>query len=64
MYHDVIFHIHGEKIPAHRCVLSARSSYFAELFRTRWKGRRDIVLKHKLVLNYFCFYISLCVGFI
>ena len=49
LYHDVIFHVHGEKISAHRCVLSARSSYFAELFRTKWKGRPDIVLKHKLV---------------
>ena len=48
--HDVVFHVRGEKIPAHRCILSARSSYFAELFRTRWMGRRDIVLKHRLVI--------------
>lgn len=49
MYQDVVFNIRGELFPAHRCILSARSSYFAELFRTRWKGRKEVLLKHKLV---------------
>lgn len=48
-YQDVTFHVHGQKFPAHRCILSARSSYFSDLFRTRWKGRKDIVLKHQMI---------------
>lgn len=49
MHEDVTFHVHGEKIPAHRCILSARCSYFAESFQTRWQNRKDIVIKHQLV---------------
>ncbi|KAH3893046.1 ankyrin repeat and BTB/POZ domain-containing protein 1-like isoform X3 [Dreissena polymorpha] len=49
-YHDVVFNVRGRKFPAHRCILSARSSYFSELFRTRWKGRIEIVLKHQLIV--------------
>lgn len=49
MHQDVTFCVHGRKIPVHRCILSARSSYFADLFHTRWKNRKDIVLKHKMV---------------
>ncbi|KAL5014543.1 hypothetical protein ScPMuIL_008813 [Solemya velum] len=51
MYEDVIFHIHGSVFPAHRCILSARCSVFAELFRKRWKGRKDIHLTHPLILT-------------
>ncbi|XP_062595032.1 ankyrin repeat and BTB/POZ domain-containing protein 1-like [Saccostrea cucullata] len=50
MHEDVTFHVYGEKIPAHRCILSARCPYFAESFRTRWKNRTDIIIKHKLVV--------------
>ncbi|KAL4225798.1 Ankyrin repeat and BTB/POZ domain-containing protein 1 [Mactra antiquata] len=49
MYQDVTFHIHGHQVPVHRCILSARSSYFAELFRTRWKSKKDIILKHVMI---------------
>ncbi|XP_056001125.1 ankyrin repeat and BTB/POZ domain-containing protein 1-like [Ostrea edulis] len=49
MHEDVIFHVHGERFPAHRGILSVRCQYFAESFRTRWKNRTDIVIKHKLV---------------
>ncbi|KAK3102998.1 hypothetical protein FSP39_015652 [Pinctada imbricata] len=49
LYEDVTFHVHGESFPAHKCILSARCHYFAELFRTRWMGRRDIHLRHQLV---------------
>ena len=49
IHEDVTFHVHGEKIPAHRCILSARSPYFAESFRSRWQNRKDIVIKHQLV---------------
>jgi len=49
MHQDIVFNIRGELLPAHRCILSARSPYFAELFRTRWKGRKEVYLKHKMV---------------
>lgn len=55
-YQDVVFNVRGRKFPAHRCILSARSSYFSELFRTRWKGRKEIVLKHQLVGCLCCLY--------
>ncbi|XP_041377868.1 ankyrin repeat and BTB/POZ domain-containing protein 1-like [Gigantopelta aegis] len=46
---DVTFSVHGERFPVHRCVLCARSTYFTELFKTRWKDRSDIDLKHELI---------------
>ncbi|PVD25039.1 hypothetical protein C0Q70_15536 [Pomacea canaliculata] len=49
LHSDVAFDVHGEKIPAHRCILGARVPYFAELFCTKWNGRHLIELKHRLV---------------
>ncbi|KTF72352.1 hypothetical protein cypCar_00037195 [Cyprinus carpio] len=34
---------------AHRCILSARSEYFAHMLETKWKGKSAINLKHPLV---------------
>ncbi len=48
-YSDVTFMVHGEMFKAHRCVLSARSEYFAHMLETKWKGKSDITLKHPLV---------------
>ncbi|MEE6502164.1 hypothetical protein FKM82_004427 [Ascaphus truei] len=46
---DTVFIVHGESFGAHRCVLSARSPYFAEMFDTKWKGKKVIALKHPLI---------------
>lgn len=51
-YHsDIVFIVHGKSFCAHRCVLGARSAYFAEMFETKWKGKNVIALKHPLVRN-------------
>uniref|UniRef100_A0A8C9W7P5 Ankyrin repeat and BTB/POZ domain-containing protein 1 n=1 Tax=Scleropages formosus TaxID=113540 RepID=A0A8C9W7P5_SCLFO len=46
---DVVFLVHGESFSTHRCVLSARSEYFMEMFETKWKGKNIIALKHPLI---------------
>lgn len=46
---DVEFVVHGHTFRAHRCILTARSQYFANMFETRWKDRTVISLKHNLV---------------
>ncbi|KAM4738270.1 ankyrin repeat and BTB/POZ domain-containing protein 1 isoform 2-T2 [Anableps anableps] len=46
---DVKFLVHGEMFAAHRCVLSARSEYFTEMFETKWKGKSLVNLKHPLI---------------
>lgn len=46
---DVDFLVHGQKFAAHRCILSARSDYFKEMFETKWEGKNLITLKHPLV---------------
>uniref|UniRef100_A0A3Q4HUJ7 Ankyrin repeat and BTB/POZ domain-containing protein 1 n=1 Tax=Neolamprologus brichardi TaxID=32507 RepID=A0A3Q4HUJ7_NEOBR len=51
-YSDVKFLVHGQTFLAHRCVLSARSEYFTEMFETKWKGKNLINLKHPLVNLY------------
>ena len=48
-YADVCFLIHGVPMPAHRVILTARSSYFADMFISKWRDRPIIELKHKLV---------------
>ncbi|XP_033922255.1 ankyrin repeat and BTB/POZ domain-containing protein 1 isoform X1 [Melopsittacus undulatus] len=46
---NIVFIVHGKSFCAHRCILSARSAYFAEMFETKWKGKNMIVLKHPLI---------------
>ncbi|XP_022805114.1 ankyrin repeat and BTB/POZ domain-containing protein 1-like isoform X2 [Stylophora pistillata] len=46
---DVCFIVHGVPLAAHRLILSARSSYFAEMFMSKWRDRPIIELKNKLV---------------
>uniref|UniRef100_H3ATG5 Ankyrin repeat and BTB/POZ domain-containing protein 1 n=1 Tax=Latimeria chalumnae TaxID=7897 RepID=H3ATG5_LATCH len=49
-YHnDIAFHVHGETFQAHRCILSARSAYFTDMFETKWKRKDLIGLKHPLI---------------
>lgn len=48
-YADVCFLVHGVPLPAHRVILSARSSYFSHMFMSKWRDRPIIELKHKLV---------------
>ncbi|XP_043563534.1 ankyrin repeat and BTB/POZ domain-containing protein 1 isoform X2 [Chiloscyllium plagiosum] len=48
-YSDISFLVHGQTFRAHRCVLNARSTYFAEMLQTKWKGRKAIALKHPLI---------------
>ncbi|XP_050406814.1 ankyrin repeat and BTB/POZ domain-containing protein 1 [Patella vulgata] len=48
-YEDVIFDVHGVQFPAHKCILSARSEYFAIQFKTRWKDRRVISLRNEII---------------
>ncbi|XP_069101724.1 ankyrin repeat and BTB/POZ domain-containing protein 1-like [Argopecten irradians] len=50
IYSDMTFVVHNEMFPVHRCILAARCPYFAEMFRTKWKGRPVITLKHALVV--------------
>lgn len=66
LHSDVAFDVHGEKIPAHRCILGARVPYFAELFCTKWNGRHLIELKHRLVSSLYgaiLVYFSTCYGY-
>lgn len=42
MFSDISFVIQGETIPAHRVVLAARSSYFAERFMGKWKNKTTL----------------------
>ncbi|XP_061113727.1 ankyrin repeat and BTB/POZ domain-containing protein 1 isoform X2 [Conger conger] len=48
-YSDVLFLVHGESFRTHRCILSARSEYFSDMFETKWKGKSIVALKHPLV---------------
>ncbi|CAB1424205.1 unnamed protein product [Pleuronectes platessa] len=48
-YSDVKFLVHGQTFQAHRCVLSARSEYFTEMFESKWRDKNLITLKHPLI---------------
>uniref|UniRef100_A0A8C8YWZ7 Ankyrin repeat and BTB/POZ domain-containing protein 1 n=1 Tax=Prolemur simus TaxID=1328070 RepID=A0A8C8YWZ7_PROSS len=49
LHSDVVFVVHGKPFRAHRCVLGARSAYFANMLDTKWKGKGVVVLRHPLV---------------
>lgn len=44
---DITFYIHGVKMSAHRCILSARSQFFTDQLETRWKNKHEVHLKKK-----------------
>merc|ERR1712037_823058 len=48
-FKDVTFHIRGESASAHKCILSARSSFLKQQFEERWRGRRHVNLSHRLI---------------
>lgn len=39
---DVVFHVQGRTIEAHRVILSARSPFFKQKFESAWKDRKEI----------------------
>lgn len=49
VYSDVTFIVHGTKFHVHKCILSARSSYFCNKFEGPWKNRNTIDTSHHLV---------------
>lgn len=63
---DVKFLVHGQIFPAHKCILSARSEYFTDMFETKWKDKNLITLKHPLVdtNTHFCGWMILCCCFL
>ncbi|XP_002740260.1 ankyrin repeat and BTB/POZ domain-containing protein 1-like [Saccoglossus kowalevskii] len=51
-YEDICFAVRNSKFTAHRCILSVRSEYFAEMLKTRWRNKMSVNLKHPLVSPY------------
>ncbi|BFZ10387.1 hypothetical protein BsWGS_13425 [Bradybaena similaris] len=49
LFSDVVFNVHGEEFHAHRCIVSARCVFFAEMLRTKWQDRNTIELNHSLM---------------
>ncbi|KAJ8257950.1 hypothetical protein GJAV_G00191510 [Gymnothorax javanicus] len=49
LFSDVVFLVHGQSFSTHRCILSARSEYFSDMFQTKWRGKSIIALKHPLI---------------
>lgn len=46
---DIEFVIHEEHIPAHRCILHARSPYFAEMLCMKWAHKAFVHIKSSVV---------------
>ncbi|XP_020736797.2 ankyrin repeat and BTB/POZ domain-containing protein 1 isoform X1 [Odocoileus virginianus] len=49
LHSDVAFVVHGRSFRAHRGILGARSTYFAHMLDTKWKGKSVVVLRHPLI---------------
>ncbi|XP_055269395.1 ankyrin repeat and BTB/POZ domain-containing protein 1 isoform X2 [Moschus berezovskii] len=49
LHSDMVFLVHGKSFRAHRGVLGARSTYFAHMLDTKWKGKSVVVLRHPLI---------------
>ncbi|XP_057561591.1 podocalyxin-like protein 2 isoform X2 [Hippopotamus amphibius kiboko] len=49
VHSDVVFVVHGKSFRTHRCILGARSTYFAHMLDTKWKGKSVVVLRHPLI---------------
>ncbi|XP_042879642.1 ankyrin repeat and BTB/POZ domain-containing protein 1-like isoform X1 [Penaeus japonicus] len=48
-YSDVTFIVQGQLFALHRCILSARSEYFKEMFATKWHNRPKVAINRDLV---------------
>ncbi|KAB7497739.1 Ankyrin repeat and BTB/POZ domain-containing protein 1 [Armadillidium nasatum] len=46
---DVSIIVNGREFKLHCCILSARSSYFSDMFSSRWLNRRKIYVNNDLV---------------
>lgn len=47
---DITFDVYGTKFHCHKCVLSARSSFFAKIFsEKKWGDKTSMVLKNSKV---------------
>lgn len=46
---DITFRVGGEEVRAHRCILAARSEFFRDAFRTKWRGHNVVPVTHHLV---------------
>jgi len=44
-FSDVLFIVHGDKFFLHKCILVARSEYFATAFATKWLGKDMVNIK-------------------
>jgi len=48
-FKDIVFHIDGESVSAHKSILSARSSFLKQQIEERWQGRKEVNLSRRLV---------------
>ncbi|EEC08297.1 ankyrin repeat containing protein [Ixodes scapularis] len=46
---DITFRVGGEEVRAHRCILAARSEFFRDAFRTKWRGHNVVPVTHHLL---------------
>ncbi|KAK6994345.1 ankyrin repeat and BTB/POZ domain-containing protein 1, partial [Biomphalaria glabrata] len=46
LYSDAVFSVHGEEFHTHRCLLSARCLFFAQMFKTKWHDKAVVELNH------------------
>ncbi|XP_068237792.1 ankyrin repeat and BTB/POZ domain-containing protein 1-like [Palaemon carinicauda] len=48
-YSDVTFVVQGQNFLLHRCLLSARSEYFKDMFLTKWHHKDKVIINRDLV---------------
>lgn len=48
-YKDFCFVVHGRHFFVHKVILASRSTYFLNMFETKWKCKKYLHIKHELV---------------